>query len=265
MVFLRNPESMEICIMGVRPKEILSDYRSRIYESYVHARQERVAPDKTEGLAPRLPLFNRIIRRHLPKNSDAAILELGCGHGAFLYALRNAGYSKCEGVDRSPEQIAVAKRLGIGGITEDDLMRHLAAAPNASRQVVITFDVIEHFTKPELMMFVDEVYRVLCPGGTWIIHSPNGESLFGARMHFWDFTHELAFTRSSITQLLMASGFSTVTCEEDGPVPHGVISAIRWVLWQMIRGVLRFYLAVETGSISPKHIFTQNLLAVAIK
>lgn len=256
---------MEIGIVNVQDKEVQPDYRSRIYRSYVYAREESLAPDSTEGLAPRLPLFNKLIRRYFPRDSNAPILELGCGHGAFLYALRQAGYKKCEGVDCSPEQIAVAMRLGIGGITEDDLTRYLTTVPDASKQVVITFDVIEHFTKSELTSFVDEVYRVLCPGGKWIIHVPNGESPFGLRMRCWDFTHELAFTRTSIAQLLMASGFSTVICEEDAPVPHGVISTIRWILWQMIRGVLRFYLAVETGSISPKHIFTQNLLAVATR
>ncbi|MGH9961740.1 MAG: class I SAM-dependent methyltransferase [Pyrinomonadaceae bacterium] len=256
---------MKISIVNAQAKDVQPDYRSRIYRSYVYAREESLAPGSIERLAPRLPLFNKLIRRYFPKDSNAPILELGCGHGAFLYALRQAGYTKCEGVDCSPEQIAVARRLGIGGITEDDLTRHLTTVPDASKQVVITFDVIEHFTKSELMSFVDEVYRVLCPGGKWIIHVPNGESPFGLRMRCWDFTHELAFTRTSIAQLLMASGFSTIICEEDGPVPHGVISMIRWMLWKMIRGLLRFYLAVETGSISPKHIFTQNLVAVAIR
>jgi SAM-dependent methyltransferase len=135
--------------------------------------------------------------------------------------------------------------------------------PDASLDVVVAFDVIEHFMRDELLGFVDEVRRVLRPGGRWIIHTPNAESPFGGRMRYGDLTHELAFTRHSIGQLLLSSGFSSVRCFEDTPVPHGVKSAARWVLWKLFRGVLRLYMAAETGDGDASHIFTQNFLVVA--
>jgi len=52
---------------------------------------------------------------------SARILDLGCGHGAFIYFLREAGYTDVVGVDKSPEQVAEAKRLGIDGVHEADL------------------------------------------------------------------------------------------------------------------------------------------------
>ena len=94
---------------------------------------------------------------------------------------------------------------------------------------------------------------------------PNGESPFGARIFFGDFTHELAFTRTSITQLLKSSGFSKVVCREDTPIPHGLKSTIRWILWKLIRGILLVYLAAETGGTERDCIFTQNFLTVAVK
>ena len=125
--------------------------------------------------------------------------------------------------------------------------------------------MIEHFTKSELLPFVDEVFRVLKKGGIWIIHTPNAESPFGGRMFFWDFTHEMAFTRTSISQLLKSSGFTGVTCCEDTPVPHGLKSSTRYFLWKCIHGFLRFYMAIETGSGEKECIFTQNFLTVAVK
>ena len=242
-----------------------SDYRNRIYKYYVRARRKSLTPERVDGFKPRAPMLRKIIREHFPKVGNASILDLGCGHGAFLHFIREAGYTDVSGVDGSPEQVAEAARLGIEGAFEGDLLETLHSLPDQSKDVIIAFDVIEHFTKAELMPFVDEVYRVLRSEGKWIIHTPNGESPFGARMFFGDFTHELGFTRTSIAQLLLASGFSKVLCEEDTPIPHGIKSAARFIMWKCVRGFLRLYLNVENHAGESACIFSQNFLAVAVK
>jgi 2-polyprenyl-3-methyl-5-hydroxy-6-metoxy-1,4-benzoquinol methylase len=242
-----------------------AEYRDRIYRYYVHARQQSLVPQSLAGLQPRAAHLNTLIRRHFPPDKNAAILDLGCGHGALVYFARKAGYHNSTGVDRSPQQVAEARRLGIEGVHKGDLKQTLQSCQDASLDVIVAFDVIEHFTKDELLPFVDEVYRVLCQGGKWIIHTPNGEAPFGGRMRYWDFTHELAFTRTSIAQLLLASGFSQVVSYEDVPIPHGTKSAVRWALWKLIRSALRLYLVAETGDLGRDAIFSQNFLTVAIK
>lgn len=241
------------------------NYRARIYSHYVQAREQALAPQTLAGLAPRSYSLRWLIRHHFPADKNAAVLDLGCGHGALLHFARLSGYANLRGVDGSPQQVAAARSLGIEGVEEGDLYDALADQADASLDVVIAFDVIEHFTRDELLPFVDEVRRVLKPEGRWIIHVPNGESLFGGRMRYWDLTHELAFTRTSVAQLLLASGFAEVRCFEDQPVVHGAKSALRWVLWKGFRGLLRLYLAAETGDAGRGHIFSQNLLAVARK
>jgi len=125
--------------------------------------------------------------------------------------------------------------------------------------------VIEHFAKDDLLRLVDAVHRGLRAGGRWIIHVPNGESpFFGAVLHA-DLTHEQAFTRESMAQLLLASGFRKVRCYEDTPVAHGAKSLVRVLLWRLIRAGLRVYVAAETGDTSPDVIFSRNLLVVATR
>ncbi len=243
--------------------EIERSYRDRIYGRYVTARDKPLAPPNLEGLQPRLPFFRQIVRRHFPRDQKTTILELGCGHGAFVYAMQQAGYKGARGVDWAAEQVSAARNLGITGVEQADVMSTLAATASGSLDVVVTFDLIEHFTKGELIHLVDEVYRVLRQGGRWIIHTPNAEAPFGARMRYWDFTHELAFTRVSLAQLLKASGFASVQCYEDQPVPHGLRSVVRFLLWRLIRASLLFYIAVETGALDRGAVFSQNLLAVA--
>ncbi len=243
----------------------MSDSRDRFYTHYVHCRSELLAPESLDGLGPRESYLNKLIRDHFPPDRKAAILDVGCGHGALIHFARQNDYKNITGFDRSPQQVAEAKRLGIAGVEQRDLMKALRSYDDQSLDVVVAHDVIEHFTKDELLRFVDEVYRVLREDGRWIIHTPNGESPFSGRIRYGDITHELAFTRESMSQLLLASGFSPVHCYEDAPIPHGVKSALRWVLWKAIRGVLRAYLVIETGAGRKECILTQNFLTVAIK
>jgi SAM-dependent methyltransferase len=240
-------------------------YRARIYANYVHARNMALAPESLAGLKPRAAYITHLIRSHFPDDRQSEILELGCGHGAVIYFARQQGYVNICGVDGSPEQVAAARQLGIEGVVEGDLMLALAALPDQSRDCIVAFDVIEHFTRDELIMLVDEVWRVLRPGGRWIIHVPNGESPFSGMIRYSDITHELAFTRISIAQLLYSSGFSDVRSYEDAPVPYGLKSFVRWLLWKFFRATLRLYIAAETGYTGRDCIFSQNFLAVAKK
>jgi len=179
--------------------------------------------------------------------------------------MKQAGFRNVQGIDLSSEQVAESHRLGIEGVIKGDIATMLKSLASASQDVVIAIDVIEHFTKDEIVQVVDEVYRVLKPAGRWIINTPNGESPFGAKMFYWDFTHEQAYTRNSIQQLLKSSGFNTVICNENVPIPHGFKSAIRFILWKWIHTILLIYTMVETGNYDRSCIFSQNFLTVATK
>ncbi len=240
-----------------------SDYRQRLLNQYVstHAAVSGAAA----GLDRRRPFLDRLVRQHFPEDHSAAILDLGCGHGAILWAARRAGYTNLTGVDASPEQVAEARKLGILGVRQGDLVTELAATASASQDVVILFDLLHYFAPAEQVAMADEVRRVLKPGGRWILHLPNGEGLFGGRMRYWDFLATGSFTHASISQVLRACGFSDVRCYEDRPVVHGLTSAVRWLLWQAIRLVVRLVLAAETGESGRDAIFSQVFLAVAFK
>jgi SAM-dependent methyltransferase len=242
----------------------MENYRDRIYQYYVTA-MEKDCTITLDSLRSREPYLRGIIRRHFPQDRKARILDLGCGHGTLLHFCRLEGYDQVSGVDRSPQQAAKARELGIEGVQQGDLMTTLHALPDASQDVVIAFDVIEHFSKEELLPFIDEVRRVLRPGGRWLIHVPNGESPFFGRIRYGDFTHENIFTRNSLAQVLMASGFTDVHTFEDKPVIHGLKSFVRRVLWAGIRASLLVYLAAETGAFDRETILTQNFLAVATR
>jgi len=150
----------------------MSSYRDRIYKNYVHARQQPLAPQTLKGLKLRKPYLTKMIQAHFPTDRNAPILDLGCGHGALIYYARQQGYNNITGVDHSPEQVAEAKRLGIRWVEQADLMDKLKSLSNATQDLIITFDVIEHFNKEELLEFIDNVYRVLKSGGGGLYTAP---------------------------------------------------------------------------------------------
>jgi SAM-dependent methyltransferase len=241
------------------------EYRDRIYATYVTAQPDAAVPQSLNDLAPRLPYLRKLIREHFPADRDASVLDLGCGHGALLHVARTMGYLKLRGVDASPAQVAAAERLGISGVTYGDAFATVSIEPDGSQDVIVSFDLIEHLDRDELFAFAREVRRALRPQGRWIIHTVNAESPLFGRIRYGDITHEMAFTRASITQMVDSSGFSRTECFEDRPVVHGPASAARAALWLCMRFVLRLWLLIETGTSEPDGIFSQNFLVVATK
>jgi 2-polyprenyl-3-methyl-5-hydroxy-6-metoxy-1,4-benzoquinol methylase len=242
------------------------NYRNRIYQSYSTKRVNKLAPDTVAGFKPREPYLKKIIKEHFPKDKNASILELGCGHGAFQYYITKSGYANSIGIDRSEEQIQEAYRLGIKNVILANLVNHINSVKNNSLDLLIVFDVIEHFTKNELSDLINEFYRVLNQGGKIICHTTNAESPFGFHSREGDFTHEIAFTRESIAQLFLSYGFREVNSFEDKPIPHGMKSWGRYVLWEyFVRNVYRFFTIVETGGCERTAIFSRNFLTVVVK
>jgi 2-polyprenyl-3-methyl-5-hydroxy-6-metoxy-1,4-benzoquinol methylase len=192
-------------------------------------------------------------------------VDVGCGHGALVHFAREAGYADVTGVDGSREQVEAAAGLGIAGVSQGGVLETLDACEAGSVDVITAFDVLEHFSKEHIPTLVDAVLRALKPGGRWIIHVPNGDSPFFGSVYWGDLTHEVAFTRDSLAHLLLASGFSDVRSYEDRPVAHGLKSAVRAVLWTVVRGVLLTWIATETGVLDRGAVLSRNLLAVARK
>lgn len=239
--------------------------RERLYGAYLEAGAASGHVFSVSDLERRRSALSSLVSRHFPPDKGTAVLDIGCGHGALLHFAREQGYWNLSGVDVSPQQVALAHSLGIEGVEQADLLASLRQRPAASLDVVVALDVIEHFTKDELLDLTDAVAHVLRPGGRWLIQAPNGESPFCGAIRFGDLTHEQAFTRTSLDQLLRASGFASVRCFETAPVPAGAKGVIRLLGWKLIRALMRLWALAETGDVGREAVFTRNLLAVAIR
>jgi len=200
------------------------NYRERLYQHYVSTHFASLREIAPEALEKQRVFFRAYFGRFLPADHNARILDLGCGYGAFLYFLQKAGYLNVWGVDISPEQVEAAQRLGISNVYCEDLMVFLPKHKEAF-DCITALDVVEHFRKEEILTLLDAVYQALKPGGIFIMQSPNADGPFGAHYRYYDFTHEIAFTKTSITQVLATVGFRNIRVYPAGPIVHGVARA----------------------------------------
>ena len=109
----------------------------------------------------------RLAARHV---RGLRVLDAGCGVGWGGQILLDAGACSVVGVDIAPEAVADAvRRVPAGRFTVGDL----AALPvaTASIDVVVCFEAIEHVEEPHRAL--DELARVLAPGGSLLVSSPN--------------------------------------------------------------------------------------------
>ena len=67
-----------------------------------------------------------------------------------------------------------------------------------------------------------------------------------------------------LVRLLQADGFDSVLARSSPPVAHGLASAARVTVWQVVSACYRIALAAETGMLRG-HIVTQNLTFAARK
>lgn len=240
----------------------MSDYKSTLYRNYLSTHNRQLYGEMSlEKIKNNFAVWDFYFGSLLPRDKDCAILDIGCGNGAFVYYLQQRGYRNACGIDLSDEQIEEGKRLGIANLRSGSATTMLAEANEY--QCIVARDLVEHFTRQEAFDLLLLVSARLVKSGRFIMQVPNGQGLFYESIFYGDFTHEMAYTESSVRQLFLNCGFSGTSCFPTGPVPHSFLGVVRWLLWKWKVLSLRFWKAVETGN--HRGIYTSNLIAVGVK
>ncbi len=94
--------------------------------------------------------------------AGSKVLEMGCGNGNYIIALRALAGSACWGVDSSREMLSRARRRSTNVIFQLGSAEHLDL-PRGFFDLVFSVDVIHHLDT--LLGHFQEAYRVLRAGG----------------------------------------------------------------------------------------------------
>jgi SAM-dependent methyltransferase len=226
-------------------------FREELYRSYVSGfRAQRGVPSAHWWRHKYLTLLADLPRQ-------APILEIGCGGGELLAFLADHGFTNARGVDISPEQVALARQRGVRA----ELGNAFDALHGATYAAIIAVDVLEHFTRDELLRLAPLLFRGLDPGGRLLIQTANGAGLFPRQVIYGDLTHVTIFTPESLAQLLRPSGFAAISFYETGPIPIGLRGKLNVALWSVIKAAASSIRAIETGK--RQTIWTENFICLA--
>jgi SAM-dependent methyltransferase len=164
-------------------------------------------------------------RVYLPILMDAgikgAIVDLGCGRGEWLEVLRDEGF-EARGVEKNRAMIEQCRERSLE-VTESDAITYLQGLPAGSLRAVTGFHFIEHLPFETLIRLLDEVVRVLKPGGLAIFETPNPENIMVSSYNFYlDPTHRNPLPGPMARFLLESRGLSRVRVMMLNPLEHKI-------------------------------------------
>lgn len=205
-------------------------------------------------------------------DKSACVLDIGCGTGLLVNALRSFGYANTEGIDLSPRQIEVARSTGLPcTLVDEQYLERRAEAEPGSLDAIFLMDVLEHVPVASQMAFVGAISLLLKPAGMLVISVPNANSSFASRWRYNDWTHTSAFTEHSLEFVVKNQGFRQVAYfpYEYGERPRFPYihrpSFWTWLLRCVVRGFRRLEAIGEFGRQGLNMPLSLNLLAVCRK
>ncbi len=144
----------------------------------------------------------KVVAEHLaawvPPNGH--VLEVGAGYCDWI---NNVAAARRVAVDIWPE-VARFASPGVEAVVLD-AARDLGRFGAASFDTVLASNILEHFEPGVAASVVDDIGRVLKPGGRLVIIQPNFR--YASRQYFDDYTHRSVFTDVSLPNLLRARGY----------------------------------------------------------
>jgi 2-polyprenyl-3-methyl-5-hydroxy-6-metoxy-1,4-benzoquinol methylase len=106
----------------------------------------------------------------LEANEGGKLLDIGCGNGHLIKRLSNMGWD-VEGMDFDPVAVEYCKSQGLNARSGNFFDMNY---PSNYYDAVTMSHVIEHVPDPAKTL--KEVYRILKPGGTLVMETPNSDS-----------------------------------------------------------------------------------------
>jgi O-antigen chain-terminating methyltransferase len=160
------------------------------------------------------------LRAYLPVFAGrSGVLDIGCGRGEMLSALKDAGIA-ARGIDLNTEMVAVARERGLDA-TAADALGYLSTVPDESLGGIIATQVIEHLEPSYLMRLLDAAAQKLQPGAPIVLETINPACwLAFFSSYIRDFTHVRPVHPETLQYLLRASGFARVEIRYSAPVPE---------------------------------------------
>lgn len=133
------------------------------------------------------------------------VLDVGCGRGEFLELLKQAGITTT-GLDTDEGMGDHVRDRGFK-FQQQDLFQYLESTPDRF-DGIFAAHVLEHLSPEQVIRFLESCKRVLNPGGTVVVATPNPSSASVHLTEFWrDATHIRPYNLELVNFFLHHCGF----------------------------------------------------------
>ncbi|WP_046744938.1 class I SAM-dependent methyltransferase [Kordia zhangzhouensis] len=136
------------------------------------------------------PLFQRTLKAYhiVAPLIHGNVLEIGCGEGYGVELLyKNA--SQLTLIDKSPYTAEFINNKYPNTVIIQEKIPPLTTLASNSFDVVVSFQVIEHIK--EASLYIEEIHRVLKPGGKAYISTPNAlKTIARNPWHYKEYTYQ---------------------------------------------------------------------------
>ncbi|MEQ1889512.1 MAG: class I SAM-dependent methyltransferase, partial [Alphaproteobacteria bacterium] len=140
-------------------------------------------------------------------SQEFPVLDIGCGRGEWIELLNGRNIA-AYGIELNNVHVSEARKRNLD-VREAEGLAHLRSLDDGSLSGVTGFQVIEHLDWHDLISMVDEIKRVLTPGGFLLFETPNPENLLVGASTFWGDPSHRAPLRPSVMRFTVEQrGFS---------------------------------------------------------
>lgn len=154
-----------------------------LLERFLAAYDKRFRPSD-EDLKGRLALYRADVRSARQRTGmNGPVIDIRCSGGEFLELLQEDGF-RVLGIDSREACLDKARRRGLPVVRARPL-EFLKTLEQGSVLVVAGIGVAERLPFSELLGVVQEVARILCPGGSLILETPDPERVAVCRPEFY--------------------------------------------------------------------------------
>lgn len=188
------------------------------------ASYDRVADEYARLIADELkdkPLDREVLDRFAAKVADKGrVCDLGCGPGQVARYLHERG-ADAFGIDLSPKMLEQARRINPAIEFRQGNMRALDL-PDGALAGIATFYSIIHIPRGEVVRVLEELRRVLQPGGLLLLAFHRGSEVVHLD-EWWERPVSLDFAffeREEMEGYLREAGFAIEESIERAPYPE---------------------------------------------
>jgi 2-polyprenyl-3-methyl-5-hydroxy-6-metoxy-1,4-benzoquinol methylase len=223
---------MESVLRSVLGKATMCDYDSRSSATIARPEWTEQAVERfwhfhSESVASQELSFSRRVGEGIANflssagcvRSGAKVLDFGCGVG-FLAPYLMARGLRYHGCDRNLSLLKRARELYEKEASWAEVTQYSTNYPDAYFDIVTCVEVLEHVWDKELVVTVQEVFRLTKPGGVALFTVPNAENLDRAQTYcpfcnsaFHYRQHLRSLDADLLASLIRKAGFQVRFCE----------------------------------------------------